>query len=116
MQSVYHKDASFIVALTRYFVIYRRGCILSTGIFVGFTFIKIVTKYLRRLFTNNQQNCSFNLCDVLMLNFHSIIREINSISEFNTSPLRLKLGAWIDGKNKMHYVGLGIRKSVIFAH
>jgi len=42
---------------------------------------------LKNMFHNSQESSSFSLCDVIMQNFHSIVKEINFIFEVNTSAL-----------------------------
>jgi len=81
----------FIVALIRQFALYRKGCNLTTAIFVGFMFIEINIKSLKCRFTTNQQNFSYSFGDLIVHNYHPIMREINFNSEVNTSDLRSKI-------------------------
>ena len=85
----------FIVELKHHLALYRTGCSLMSGVFVSLTFIKTLMNCLNRHCTSSQQNCSLNVCDIIMQNFHSNMREINLISEAHTSVLLQKTWGFV---------------------
>jgi len=76
-------------------------------------FTKTIKKCLNTRCTGSQQRTALRVCDVIMLYFHSDVREINFISEAHTSVWLQKIWGFSNDINKTEFVGLDTRKSVI---